>query len=138
MNGEGVNPNFRTLKRRANELAATTCADEDAQALLFFYAAECALKALYMLTYSLKVTSDCTTVLASAQSFGHRLDQLISTLKIAPKEVPPRPTTLRLRTGVSINVNHLHEAWRYGEKIQNHAEAVAWLNKIIAFVTARL
>ena len=45
-----VNPNFRTLRRRAKELllAAGSEVDADSKALFLFYGVECGLKALYM------------------------------------------------------------------------------------------
>lgn len=133
-----INPNFRTLKRRSGELAKSTGLDPDAQALLLFYAAECGLKALYMATYSLRTASDSTVTMDSAISLGHQLDRIVSLLKISPRSLPPRPAVLRLKNGAAINVQHLHEAWRYGEKVENHAEAVAWLVEVVKYVHARL
>jgi hypothetical protein len=139
MSDDLINPASKTFRRRTIELAATTsCNDADADALILFYAAECALKALYMSVNSLKLASDANGARNSARSFGHRLDLLITELKIAPKDVPSKPPALKLKSGAPINVRHLHEAWRYGDKIQMHAEVVAWLKTILKFVHERL
>ncbi|WP_456618574.1 MULTISPECIES: hypothetical protein [unclassified Bradyrhizobium] len=139
MSDDLINPTFKTLRRRTIELAATTsCNDPDADALILFYAAECGLKALYMSVNSLKLASDDNGARGSARSFGHRLDYLIAELKIAPKDLPSRPSTLKLKSGDAINVRHLHEAWRYGDKIQMHADVVTWLKCVLKFVRERL
>jgi hypothetical protein len=138
MSEKPVDPPLKTIRRRTKELAAAVTADPDAQALLLFYAAECGLKTLYMSNYSLRTTSDETASMPSARSYGHKLDQLITVLRVSPQDIPAHPAPLNLRSGPSIRVQHLHEAWRYGEKVQQHDDAISWLNKIISYVSVRL
>lgn len=135
-----VNPGLTAVRRRAKELksAALACADADSAALLLFYSAECFLKAMYMDLNSLRDTEH-STVLDSARSYGHRLDDLIVALRIPPKSVPPRPTIMRLsRTQQVVQVRQLHEAWRYGERLDALADLTAWLGTIVAYVESRI
>lgn len=134
---DAVNPTLKTLKRRARELAAASCSDDNAEALLLFYSAECGLKALYMSRNSMRNANDANAMPA-ARSYGHKLDQLISVLKIPPSALPLRPTGLTLRNGARIAVADLHQAWRYGERIVNHPDVVTWLKSIISYTNARL
>jgi hypothetical protein len=135
-----VDPNYRTLRRRAKELllAAGSEVDEDSKALLLFYAVECGLKALYMDVHKLATTSTEGSRARSARSFGHRLDDLVVELRVPPSKISPRPPHLGLRNGMTLQVLDLHEAWRYGEKIDAHTEVVAWLDRIAAHMKQEL
>lgn len=135
-----VDPNYRTLRRRAKELllAARSEVDVDSKALFLFYAVECGLKALYMDLHKLASTSSEGFRARSARYFGRRLDDLVVELRIPPSKIPPRPPRLGLRNGTTLQVLDLHEAWRYGEKIDAHAEVVAWLDRIATHVKQEL
>lgn len=135
-----VDPNYRTLRRRAKELllAAGSEIDVDSKALFLFYAVECGLKALYMDLHKLTTASTEGSRARSAGSFGHRLDDLIVGLRVPPSKISPRPPRLALRSGVTLQVLDLHEAWRYGEKIDAHPEVVAWLDNIATYVKQEL
>lgn len=135
-----VDPSFRTLRRRTKELlvAARSDVDVDSKALFLFYAAECGLKALYMDLHKLATTSAESSYARSARFFGHRLDDLIIQLRIPSSKISPRPPKLALRAGGIIQVLHLHEAWRYGEKVDAHSEVVAWLDRIATHVKQEL
>jgi len=131
-----VDPNYRTLRRRAKELlvAATSDVDPDSQALFLFYAVECGLKALYMDHHKLATASAEGSRAQSAKSFGHRLDDLIAALRVPAQRVSPRPQRLCLRNGDVLQVLELHEAWRYGEKVDTHVDVVAWLEAVATHV----
>jgi hypothetical protein len=135
-----VDPNYRTLRRRAKELllAAGSEVDVDSKALFLFYAVECGLKALYLDLYKLATTSTEGSRARSARSFGHRLDDLVVELRVPPSKISSRPPRLALRSGVILQVLDLHEAWRYGEKIDAHTEVVAWLDGIATYVKQEL
>ena len=135
-----VDPNYRTLRRRAKELllAAGSEVDVDSKALLLFYAIECGLKALYMDLHKLATTSIEGSRARSARSFGHRLDHLVVELRVPPSKISARAPNLALRNGVTLQVLDLHEAWRYGEKIDAHTQVVAWLDGIATYVKQEL
>lgn len=135
-----IDPTTKTFKRRGAELktAAATCADEDSRALLLFYAAECLLKALYMKQNGLRTAEHSTTAATSARSFVHRLDSVIRALKIPPKDVPSNPGALTLRDGSTLEVQQLHQAWRYGEKADRRDEICDWLRLVASYALARL
>jgi hypothetical protein len=135
-----VDPNYRTLRRRAKELllAAGSEVDVDSKALLLFYAIECGLKALYMDLHKLATASIEGSRARSARSFGHRLDDLVVELRVPPSKISARAPNLALRNGVTLQVLDLHEAWRYGEKIDAHTQVVAWLDGIATYVKQEL
>ncbi|WP_156926965.1 hypothetical protein [Azospirillum halopraeferens] len=135
-----IDPSDRTLRRRAKELfeAADAEVDDDSRGLLLFYAIECGLKALYMDLHKLARASAANAQAVPARSFGHRIDDLIAALRIPMHRIPSRPPHLQLRGGGSVHVSDLHEAWRYGEKIVVHADAVAWLRQVASFVREEL
>lgn len=135
-----VDPNYRTLRRRAKELliAAGSEIDADSKALFLFYAVECGLKALYMDLHKLETASAAGYRARSARSFGHRLDDLLAELRIPPSRVSQRPAQLALRTGGRLQVLDLHEAWRYGEKVDAHTDVVIWLERIATYMKQEL
>ena len=134
-----IDPNHMTLKRRSRELreVATACQEEDTKALLLFYAAECVLKAVYMLRFSLRSTAHENAAAKPARHYAHCLDDLLIALRVSPSDCPARPGSIRLRNGDAIAVSQLHEAWRYGERVENHGDVVLWLNRVIAYAEAR-
>ena len=135
-----IDPNHKTLKCRSSELrtAAAECADQDTRALLLFYAAECILKAHYMSKFALRSTAASNALKPSARSYAHRLDNLLIALQVRNSDCPARPGTTRLRNGLEIDVGQLHEAWRYGEKVDKQPDVLAWLGKVIAYAEARI
>ncbi len=115
-----IDPSFRTLRRRSGELnvAADREQDEDTAALLMFYAAECALKAVYLDQHKLRDTSSANAYKRAARFFGHDLIGLIEELNI-PANAVGKPPATKLRSNNSpLAVKTLHEAWRYGEKAE--------------------
>jgi hypothetical protein len=135
-----IDPNHKTLKRRSKELrtAAAASMDDDTKALLLFYAAECILKAHYMIKFSLRSTAAENGLARSPRFHAHRLDNLLIALQVRTTDCPARPGVTQLRSGDSIDVGQLHEAWRYGEKVANHNDVVAWLGRVIAYAEARV
>jgi hypothetical protein len=133
-----ISPPQKTLRRRAHELnlSATRERDKDADtaALLLFYAAECGLKAIHMQRHNLKTTSDARGSVDCAEDYGHRIDKLINDLRIPKSIVSGAPSIMLVRTGDSAKVKHLHEAWRYGEKIKATETIFEWLSSIVKWV----
>lgn len=130
-----IDPSMAALRRRAKELHASACRelsnDQDSGALLLFYAAECALKAAYMERNNLKNTDESRGGALPARTFVHNLLRLIDSLNIpraSLKAVPPR---VLWRSGVSIDVSSLHQAWRYGEKVKDTTLICEWLISIV-------
>jgi hypothetical protein len=114
------------------------CADQDTKALLLFYAAECVLKACYMVKFSLRSTAEGNAAAKPARYYSHRLDNLLIALHVSAVDCPTRPSATRLRNGNSIDVGEFHEAWRYGEKVDGHSDVLAWLGQVIAYAEARV
>jgi hypothetical protein len=130
-----VNPNALTLRRRSIELRNSADREfphnEDSSALLLFYAAECALKSVYMQRKNLKTTDDSRGNALSARSYVHNLTRLIADLNIPRSSVGLPPAAALTRTAGHIATQDLHQAWRYGEKITGTALICTWLNSII-------
>jgi len=130
-----IDPSATTLRRRSNELQIAGHrqleTDPDSGALLLFYAAECALKALYMQRNNLKNTDDARGGVSSARSYVHYLLRLIGALNIPRASVKVPPPIILSRSGISINISDTHQAWRYGEKINDTSVICEWLNSII-------
>ncbi|MFK7089057.1 hypothetical protein AAFM71_09600 [Chromobacterium violaceum] len=130
-----INPPVLSLRRRAAELRASAERElphnEDSAALLIFYAAECALKATYMLQNNLRSPEEVRGSAQSARSFGHNLVALVSALRIPRQVTGDIPQVMLSRTGTTGHVQHLHEAWRYGEKVENSQAIFQWLNSLI-------
>jgi hypothetical protein len=135
-----IDPNHKTLRRRSTELrsASDACPDQDTRALLLFYAAECMLKALYMMRFSLRSTSAENAKAKSARFYAHRLDNLLIALQTRNSDCPARPGVIQLKNGEPIDVGQLHEAWRYGEKVDQQHGVIAWLGQVIAYAEARI
>lgn len=130
-----INPNALTLRRRAAELYGSAHREMahnlDSGALLLFYSAECALKAVHMRRNNLKTTEEARGTAMAARSYIHNLTRLIGDLNIPRSSVSAAPPSALARTMATISTSDLHQAWRYGEKI-NKTEAICeWLNSII-------
>jgi hypothetical protein len=130
-----VNPPVLALKRRAFELLASANREldhnEDSGALLLFYAAECALKAVYMLRNNLRHPDESRGMAQPARSFVHNLVALATALNIPRSSVGAPPAVLLMRTGVRGDISALHQAWRYGEKVNETRVLCAWLTSLI-------
>lgn len=132
---------YHAFRRRTGELAsaANTDIDKASKGILLFYAAECGLKALYMSRNSLRLSSDTNSVaLKAARAFGHRLDQLIRELKIRPDQLPHMPGAITLGDGQQLSVEQIHEAWRYGGRISEADDVLAWLGRAVAYALKEL
>lgn len=129
-----ISPQPSTLRRRAKELrdaaARELVHDDDSAALLMFYAAECGLKSVYMRRNNLKDTEEVRGRAKSARSYAHHLDVLLMELHIPAIVIPKMPKIVLKRTGASLTPHLLHEAWRYGEKVDDVKGAREWLEKI--------
>ena len=129
-----VNPPPRALQRRAAELEASAERelkhDLDSGALLLFYAAECALKAVYMYRNNLRDTADARANAAPVRSYGHDLIKLLTALNIPRSRVAGAPTIVLQRTKQPGSPSVLHEAWRYGERIDETPKLCEWLRSI--------
>lgn len=130
-----INPPLLALKRRAQELHASANREmphnPDSGALLLFYAAECALKAAYMFKNNLRDTNDARGAAVSARSFVHNLVALVTALNIPAASISAAPAIRLSRTGLPNDVSGLHQAWRYGEKVNDTAIICQWLNTLI-------
>lgn len=130
-----IDPSMPTLRRRAKELQAAASRelanDQDAGALLLFYAAECALKASYMQRNNLKNSGESRAGALPARSFLHNLQRLIDALNIPRASLNVAPPKMLTRSGLPVDVSSLHQAWRYGEKINETVLICEWLNSIV-------
>lgn len=130
-----INPPALALRRRSEELGVSAARevehDIDAAALLLFYAVECGLKSAYMLQNNLKYTDDSRGVAASARSFIHNIEALVQALNISRSSIGPTPKAIIIRSGLSITSSMLHQAWRYGEKVQNTDTIYEWLVSLL-------
>lgn len=130
-----VDPTPRTLRRRSEELFASAERereyDADSAALLLFYAVECRLKAVYMIDKNLRDTADVRGNAQSARSYIHNIIRLIQDINIPHASISRPPPIIFQRTGTRGEIAMLHEAWRYGEKIQDTAVVYDWLKSLI-------
>lgn len=129
-----IDTNSKALCRRADELQRASARelphDMDTAALLIFYAAECSLKAVYMRFYKLRDTGESRGNSRPAKDYGHRIDELARELRIPAAAVPRPPRILLKRTQQEICIQSVHEAWRYGEKVEDADELYRWLVKL--------
>lgn len=129
-----INPPALALRRRSVELFASAererLHDFDTAALLLFYSVECALKSAYMLQNNLKYTDEARGSARSARSFSHNMNALIQALNISRASVQPIPAVVTVRLGLNGPPTILHEAWRYGEKIQDTHAIYEWLKSL--------
>lgn len=130
-----INPPALALRRRSEELFASAERERshnaDSAALLLFYAAECGLKAVYMLQNNLRVADEARGSARSARSYGHNIRGLIQALNISRTSIKAFPQIVIERTGQSGDTAILHEAWRYGEKIQDSNAVFEWLASLV-------
>jgi hypothetical protein len=130
-----INPPALTLRRRSEELFASAERERphniDSAALLLFYAAECGLKAAYMLQNNLKVADEERGNSRSARSYSHNIRSLIQALNISRASIKPSPQIVIQRSGQTGDPVILHEAWRYGEKIRDTGAVCEWLVSLI-------
>jgi hypothetical protein len=130
-----INPPALALRRRAEELRTSALREmphnEDSGALLLFYAAECALKSVYMSRNNLRHTGETRGAAAAARSFVHDLVALVSALNIPRSGIGAVPVVIISRTGERDRIDALHQAWRYGEKIQDTQALCQWLSSVI-------
>lgn len=130
-----INPPAMALRRRSEELFESAEREKqynyESAALLLFYAVECGLKSVYMLRNNLKYTDEMRGMARSARSFSHNIDALVQALNISRVSVRPAPAVVTVRLGRSGSSAVLHEAWRYGEKIQNTDAIYDWLKSLL-------
>lgn len=135
-----IRPSERTLMRRSKELRLSAeremGSDSDTAALLLFYAAECALKSIYLNRHGLADTDASSLQAMPARSFGHDIPALVQALGIPATQVGPLPSTVMRATKEPCGHAHLHEAWRYGEKVRDLAPITTWLGTILSWAQA--
>lgn len=133
-----INPPALALRRRADELRDAAERqfedDPDTAALLLFYAAECGLKSIYMIQNNLKNTGETRGSARSARSFVHEIVVLADALRVPRSAYGPHPTLVVTRSGLTIEVSSLHQAWRYGERVNNTPLIYQWLLRIVEWV----
>lgn len=133
-----INPPALALRRRADELHAAATRelshDADAAALLLFYAAECGLKSIYMIQNNLKDTADARGGAAPARAYLHDILKLSDALRIPRSAYGPNPGFTLSRTGITINITDLHQAWRYGERIADTEVIFDWLLRLFDWI----
>lgn len=130
-----INPPAMALRRRSEELFASAERekpnDSDSAALLLFYAVECGLKSVYMLQNNLKYTDEERGSARSARSFSHNIVALTQALNIPRASVLSAPAVVTVRLRLNGTPTVLHEAWRYGEKIQGTDAIYNWLKSLL-------
>ena len=128
-----IDPPVKAYRRRASELRLSAgrerTNDLDSGALLMFYAAECALKHAYMMRHGLKSASDVRAGKSAAVEFKHDLPRLLMALQI-PRSAIPMPAAELPRIAAPCHVHELHQAWRYGEKVDDSSQLFDWLKRI--------
>lgn len=131
-----------SFRRRALELRRSAARervhDPDSGALLLFYAVECVLKFIYMSDNMLRSSNDSRAGLMSAKDIGHDIVRLINELRIPRSAIPATPTLHLHRTGVVCAPMHAHQAWRYGEKLDDFQAVWDWLSGIMDYCEGRL
>lgn len=105
--------------------------DPDSAALLLFYAVECGLKSAYMLQNNLRHTGEERGNAKSARSFSHNIVALIQALNISRVSMKSVPGVVTARLRQTGTPKVLHEAWRYGEKIQDTDAIYDWLKSLL-------
>lgn len=132
-----INPPALTLRRRAEELFASAERERphnaDSAALLLFYAVECGLKSAYMLQNNLKTTDEARGSAIPARAYGHNIRRLVQVLNISQASIKPTPPVIVARTGLHGDPIILHEAWRYGEKVEDTNLVYEWLASLITW-----
>ena len=135
-----IDPPAIALRRRANELHAASARemskDVDTAALLLFYATECGLKSVYMIQNNLKHTGESRGRAVAARSFVHDILAICVALNIPSSAYKPIPIFKISRTSATTNVSNLHQAWRYGEKIDDATGVSQWLSRLMEWVKA--
>lgn len=135
-----INPPMKALRRRALELrlsaARERAHDLDSGSLMMFYAAECALKHAYMMENGLKNTSDSRSGKRAASDFKHNLMRLIEELRIPRSQLAP-PVAVLQRVDAKCELQDLHQAWRYGEKVADSDRLFVWLENVANYCESR-
>jgi hypothetical protein len=136
-----IDPPVLAFRRRASELRRAALwqrqHDLDSGALLLFYAAECALKFLYMSNNMLRSAAESRASIASVKDLGHDLVRIIDEIKIPRSSLPSVPLAKLQRTGSRCPVAELHQAWRYGEKLIDSQITWDWLLAITNYCEKR-
>lgn len=135
-----INPSLKALRRRASELRSSAAReraiDLDSGSLMMFYAAECALKHVYMLENGLRSTSESRSGKPAATDFKHNLIRLIEELKVPRSQLAP-PAAVLQRTNAKCELQELHQAWRYGEKVADSDQLFTWLENVANYCEHR-
>ena len=103
--------------------------------LLLFYAVECGLKSIYLREKKLPNTAKLpdSTLLSKD---GHNLDRWVKELKISASQVGKTPDFHLATSGDILNIEKVHQAWRYGIRIkpEDEKKLVEWLNSICNWI----
>ncbi len=85
--------------------------------MVLFYTLECGLKAFYMKQNRSTNTNTTDNWKNSAASYGHDLNKLLKDLHLTPS-IPKAHTP----NGTQVDVQELHEVWRYGVELKQDDE----------------
>ena len=109
--------------------------------MILFYAVECGLKAMacssFYNTHHKKLSE---IVLTSGNvATTHKINELIVHLKL-PAHLGKCPKVKLNSDGKLVDHSEIHQAWRYGIKLDVVLEekAVRWLEKMISFLATKL
>lgn len=111
--------------------------------MVLFYAVECGLKAVVCSSlYGGRPKTISDIVLSNgASATTHRLNELVRHLKL-PASIGRCPDVKVASRGDLISIQHgdIHQAWRYGVKIDatTEAAAIAWLKKMLSVIDSKI
>lgn len=126
---------FRTHKK----VVGTSCTHH----MVLFYAVECGLKALACSPqYAIRPKTISDVVLdKGGAATTHRLNELVSHLKL-PANVGKCPDIKLSKGSSTVSIDHgdIHQAWRYGVKVDSATEtdAIKWLKKMVALIDSKI
>ncbi len=105
--------------------------------LILFYAAECGLKAVWMMRNRLRTTDQLA---ADLKAHGHDLVFWARQLRL-PASIIEGVVRIRLRDDPKeFDLSTAHQAWRYGVKIHEEDETVLrlWLYRLCDWISQEL
>lgn len=103
--------------------------------LLLFYAAECGLKSTWLKQKKLLTTEQIPDPTLLSKD-GHNLDRWVKELRISARHVKSTPYFHLARGGSTLDIEKVHQAWRYGIRIkpEDEKKLVEWLNSICNWI----
>lgn len=95
--------------------------------LLLFYAVECGLKVILMRRRNVLDTQQLAD-----ENFGHDLNAGLDKLRINGLRISQ--TTIRSQDARIVPAKEIHQAWRYGAKLQDDVTIASQLLQIVAWL----